>query len=94
LFNSNPDVRLIAIEVALEMYKSCGEELKRMIQEIEGLKPNLLQTISKRMKEIDEGKGTKYVIGGSQESYVHYQNNPSEKPKLNLAGGLEQVPET
>jgi hypothetical protein len=32
------------------------------------LKPNLLQTITKRMGEIDEGKGGKYVILGSGEN--------------------------
>jgi hypothetical protein len=45
------------------MYRTVGGELRRMVQEIEGLKPNLLQTIVKRMGEIDEGKGSKYVIG-------------------------------
>lgn len=42
LFNQNPDVRLIAIEVCLEMYRTVGGDLKRQVQEIEGLKPNLL----------------------------------------------------
>ena len=42
-------MRLVAIEVSLAMYKIIGNEVKQMIQDVEGLKPNLLQTIAKRM---------------------------------------------
>lgn len=41
-FNSNPDVRLVAIEAALAMYKIIGSEVKHMVQEVDGLKPNLM----------------------------------------------------
>ena len=97
-FNQNPDVRLTAIEVTLEMYKSCGAEIKRMVQEVDGIKPNLLQTIIKRMKEIDEGRGTKYVVGHNDDGQGEYPNNSGDQqqPKINMGGvgGLEQVPET
>ena len=49
LFNSNPDVRLVAIEVTLAIYKIVGNEVRQLVQEIEGLKPNIMQTITKRM---------------------------------------------
>lgn len=77
-FNQNPDVRLTAIEVTLEMYKSCGAEIKRMVQEVDGIKPNLLQTIIKRMKEIDEGRGTKYVVGHNDDGQGEYPNNSGD----------------
>lgn len=48
-FNSNPDVRLVAIEVTLAIYKIVGNEVRQLVQEIEGLKPNIMQTITKRM---------------------------------------------
>lgn len=59
------------------MYKSCGAELKKMILEIDGLKPNLLQILTKRMQEIDEGKGSKYVIGSQGGDFAghHYTGN-------------------
>jgi centrosomal protein CEP104 len=68
LFNSNPDVRLVAIEVCLAMYKIVGGEVRQMVQEIEGLKPNIMQTIAKRMAQMDKGEGGgggggKYITG-------------------------------
>ena len=65
-FNSNPDVRLVAIEVSLAMYKIVGGEVRQMIQEIDGLKPNIMQTITKRMAQLDKGEGGgggKYITG-------------------------------
>lgn len=62
-FNSNPDVRLLAVEVALAMYKIVGAEVKQMVQETEGLRGNLLSSISKRMIQIDQGGGGKYITG-------------------------------
>lgn len=40
--NQNPDVRLVAIEVTLAMYKIVGNEVKQMVSEVDGLKSNLL----------------------------------------------------
>ena len=37
------------------MYKIVGFEVKQMVQEVEGLKPNMLQTMAKRMSQIDQG---------------------------------------
>lgn len=65
------------------MYKISGPELKRMVQEIDGLKPNLLQTITKRMKQIDEGRGTKYVVGTSD------PEGGLGAARENVVGGLE-----
>ena len=65
------------------MYKVSGAELKRMVQEIEGLKPNLLQTITKRMQQIDEGRGTKYIVGSSD------PEGGIGAAKENVIGGLE-----
>jgi hypothetical protein len=42
LFNSNPDVRLVAIEVTLAIYKIVGGEVRQLVQEIEGLRPNIM----------------------------------------------------
>ena len=62
LFNQNPDVRLISMEVILSLYRIVGGEVKKLVQEVENLKPNLLQTITKRMAQIDESRGPKYLI--------------------------------
>jgi len=79
-------VRLIAIEVTVALYRIIGGEVKRMVQEVEGIKPNMLQTITKRMNEIDEQKGGKYVVNNVE---------ADKNPNLNLnninkeGGGLE-----
>jgi len=73
-FNQHPDVRLVSIEVTMAMYKIVGPELKRMIQEIENLKPNILQTITKRMEEHDASTGQKFTRPEQQQ-----QQYPLEK---------------
>ena len=82
-FNSNPDVRLVAIEVTLAIYKIVGNEVRQLVQEIEGLKPNIMQTITKRMAQIDSGGGSlggKYITG----SIIDANRSGME---------LEQIPE-
>lgn len=61
-FNANPDVRLVSVEVALAMYRIVGQEVKQLVHEIDGLKANLMQTISKRMNQMDMG-GKQYLTG-------------------------------
>lgn len=54
-----------------------------MVQEIEGLKPNIMQTITKRMTQIDSGEGVgggKYITGS-----ILDQNRSGME--------LEQIPE-
>ena len=47
------------------MYRIIGAEVKHMVQEVDGLKPNLMQTISKRMNQLDNGAGGKQYMTGS-----------------------------
>jgi len=42
IFNQNPDVRLVAIENILAIYRIVGQEVKTMVYEIDGLKTNLV----------------------------------------------------
>lgn len=41
LFNANPDVRLVAIEVILLFYKQIGDEVRQVTTRIENLRPNI-----------------------------------------------------
>ena len=83
-FNQNQDVRLVAIEVTLAMYKIVGNEVKQMVQDIDGMKPNIIQTIAKRMNQIDNGG--QGALGGGK----HYTGSILE---ANNRSGLEQIPE-
>ena len=55
-----------------------------MIQDVEGLKPNLLQTIAKRMSQIDQGGAGSLGGGKHLTGSILDQNNRN---------GLEQIPE-
>jgi hypothetical protein len=44
--HSNRDVRQAACNLTLSMYKIVGHEVQQLIQEMEGLKPNLLQKLT------------------------------------------------
>ena len=87
-FNQSHDVRRIAIDVTVELYKKCGAELKRMVQEVDKLKPHLLQEITSRLQHVDQGRGTKYVAGSSD------PEGGIGTAQENVVGGLEQVAET
>lgn len=47
----------------MELYKIIGPEVRQLIQELHGLKPNLLQAILKNMSDID------YAQHGSNRIY-------------------------
>jgi hypothetical protein len=85
LYNSNPDVRKIAIEVIIQLYKIVGPEVKDLIQEA-NLKAKLFQTIIQRMNYEDyiaaggTGGGGRFMTG----AMIGDPNKSAE---------LEQIPE-
>ena len=57
LFHSNNDIRVLAIEIIIALYEMIGEEVKVEVNNLENLKPNLLQQINERFeisKEVAE----------------------------------------
>ena len=56
LFNANPEVRLLAIEVIVLFYQKIGDNVRQATMRIEGLRPNLFQLLMTRMDEVDNGE--------------------------------------
>ena len=51
------------------MYRIVGQEVRNMLQEVDGLKSNLLQTITKQLNQMDAGGGggKQYMTGAMQD---------------------------
>lgn len=54
LFHSNNDIRVVAIEIIVALYQMIGEDVKVAINNLENIKPNLLQQINERLEEIKD----------------------------------------
>lgn len=73
-FNQNVDVRNAAISIALNLYQMVGNEVKVMTNNIENMKPSLLQTINNEFDKIDETNGGKYFDGTDLNQIPEAQN--------------------
>ncbi len=54
LHHSNNDIRMVAIEIIVALYELLGNEIKVFINELESLKPSLLQQINERFDDARE----------------------------------------
>lgn len=54
LFHSNNDIRVVAIEIIVALYQMIGEDVRLAVNNLENLKPNLLQQINERLEEIKD----------------------------------------
>lgn len=54
LFHSNNDIRMVAIEIVIALYQLLGNEIKVFINELENIKPSLLQQINERFDDVRE----------------------------------------
>jgi len=91
LFNSNADVRMIAVEVILLLFRLGGEEVKDMVRNIEDIRPNILNMILQRMGESqEEVKTSSPQPGGGAKAYERGYELPE---KSSSQGALQMIKE-
>jgi centrosomal protein CEP104 len=54
LFHQSQDIRLVAIEICVHLYKIIGDDIKIIINDVNNLKPNLKEMINHRIEEADK----------------------------------------
>jgi centrosomal protein CEP104 len=54
LFHPSQDIRLIAVEICVLLYKTVGDDIKIIINDVHNLKPNLKELINQRLEEEDK----------------------------------------
>jgi hypothetical protein len=54
LFHPSQDIRLVTVEICVLLYKTVGDDIKIIINDVHNLKPNLKELINQRLEEEDK----------------------------------------
>ena len=80
-FNQSRDVRESAKNVSKELYWIVGDPIREMTNNVENMKPSLLQSLNQIFDEKDEENGNKYYQGGDLNQIVEVDEVPEDGDK-------------